>query len=504
MSITSAIRRAAVVNAHGLAYHDGATPVNWRRSAERIAALAGALRDAGVEPGMRVATLAPNTARHFEVLMAAWWCGAVIVPINTRLATEEIRFIIEHSGARVLACGDVDDPAREAAGSRRNPTTVIELDTGRYDRLITTRQVPDAYPDLSSTAAIFYTGGTTGLPKGVELTHANFLFAAMGMQRDLRHDTRTVYLHATPLFHLADFGTGLGVTLAGGTHSFLPSFSPGAFAERLRTDGVTHTGLVPTMLAALLDSPHGDDDALQHVRSITYGAAPISGTLLARLISAFPRARLQQFYGMTETCGACTTLPMDRHIPSEQGEPKLGTAGAPLPGLEVKIVDSALTEVPRGTPGEIIVRGPTVMRGYWRDAARTAETLVGGWLRTGDVGSMDDEGFISIVDRIKDMIISGGENIASSEVERVLYRLPQVAEAAVVGLPDDRWGERVVAVVVPRPGTTLTFDELRAHCTGLLGGFKIPKQLVLQDSLPRNPSGKVLKRVLRDELTKAG
>ncbi|MFF0815174.1 class I adenylate-forming enzyme family protein [Rhodococcus sp. NPDC003318] len=500
MSITAAVRRAASLAGSNPAYRDGDTWVTWQGSVTRISALAAALRERGVQPGSRVATLAGNAPRHLEVLYAIWWAGGVIVPINTRLAVDEIRYMLDHSGTALIVTdgdsrGSGEAAVRAAAG---DPVLVDYDDAALWSEMIATQPIPDAYPAEDATAGIFYTGGTTGTPKGVELTHTNFLFAAMGTHREVRLDSDSVYQHSAPLFHMADFCLGNGVTLAAGTHSFLPKFSPQNFYEGMRADGVTHICLVPTMLASVLDAPTRDEELLSRVRSITYGAAPIATALLERVVATFPNASLQQFYGMTESCGASTVLPPESH---HTGSPQLDSAGRPFLGCEIRVVDGNLDDVPHGTSGEILMRGPNVMRGYWHDPDRTAEVLAdGGWLRSGDIGVLGDDGFLSVVDRLKDMIVTGGENVYSGEVEGALATHPDVAQCAVVGVPDDLWGERVHAVVVLRPGATAAAGELEAHLRERIAGYKVPKSFELERSeLPVTAVGKIRKNVLREE-----
>lgn len=500
MSITAAVRRAALVAGSNAAYRDGDNWVTWRDSVARIASLAAALRDRGVQPGARVATLAGNSPRHLEVLYAIWWAGGVIVPINTRLATDEIRYMLDHSGVTLLVtdgdCREAGEGAvRVAAG---NPVVVDYDNDQEWSEMLATQPMSDTYPAADATAGIFYTGGTTGTPKGVELTHANFLFSAMGTHREIGLDSTSVYQHSAPLFHMADFALGNGLTLAAGTHSFLPKFTPQAFYDGMHADGVNRVCLVPTMLASVLDAPVRDEELLSRVRSITYGAAPIATALLERVVVAFPNASLQQFYGMTESCGASTVLPSESH---HLGSPKLSSAGRPFLGCEIRVVDGDLADVPHGTSGEILMRGPNVMRGYWHDPERTAEVLTdSGWLRSGDIGVLDDDGFLSVVDRLKDMIVTGGENVYSGEVEGALATHPDVAQCAVVGVPDDLWGERVHAVVVLRPGAVADTGVLTTHLRERIAGYKIPKSFELERSeLPVTAVGKIRKNVLREE-----
>ncbi|MES2631379.1 MAG: long-chain fatty acid--CoA ligase [Pseudomonadota bacterium] len=502
MSLTSAVRRAAQVRPQGLAILQGEQRTTWPETASRIARMAGALRTRGVTPGKRVATLALNSPEYFELLMAVWWAGAVLVPLNTRLAADEIAFILDHAQPCLL----VMDEAMSALGLKAAPTSLatVVCDAPGLAQMLGAQPIEDCAPGHGSTAGIFYTGGTTGKPKGVELSHQNFAMAAVNMQRDLAHREDTVYLHASPMFHLADFGIGLGVTLAAGGHSFMPRFTPEAFYERLRRDRITHLQLVPTMLAAVLDAPCRDDALLAGIQRISYGAAPIASSLLERTLAAFPNARIHQFYGMTESCGASVMLPPERHVLAGPLAGKLRAAGQVTAGFELRIADEAGAAVAPGTVGEIQVRGPAVMTGYWNDPQQTAATVVNGWLRSGDGGFLDEDGFVHVVDRLKDMIISGGENIYSAEVESALASHPGVLSCAVVGLPDERWGERVHAVVIARPDANLVVDELDAHCRAHLAGYKVPRSYDFADALPLSGIGKVQKKILREQCVARG
>ncbi|CAB3733854.1 class I adenylate-forming enzyme family protein [Paraburkholderia rhynchosiae] len=498
--LTAAIRRAATIRPDGWAIISDTERTKWKEMPRRIAALASALRAAGLRPGDHVATLALNSPLYFELMFAVWWGGGVLVPLNTRLAFDELRYIVAHSEARFLI---TDDSFRAMAERIRDAIAlqdVIVVDDDRRRDMLSSPQIDDAQVALTSLAGIFYTGGTTGLPKGVELTHLNLAFAASNMQRDMNHASDTVYLHAAPLFHLADFGIGLAVTLAAGSHSFLSHFSTAGFFSRLRTDGVTHLQLVPTMLSMILDAPERDDSLLMQVRTVSYGAAPISQDLLDRLLNSFHNVRIQQFYGMTECSGACTCLSPEWHVKSGSTAGKLSSVGQPTSIFEVRIVDEQYALCKTGAVGEIQIRGPAVMRGYWRDPEKTSDTVKDGWLRTGDAGFMDDQGFLFVVDRMKDMIISGGENIYSAEIENVLSMHPAVHQCAVIGVPDERWGERVHAVVVVNVDCVATPAELESHCRAHIAGYKVPRGYDIRtEPLPLSGVGKVLKKALRDE-----
>ena len=500
MSLTRAVREAAYANPEGIASATLDERVTWKQASGRIASLATELRSRGIEPGDRVAILALNSWRHFEAQLAVWYAGAVLVPINTRLALDEMRHIVSDSGASYLVCDKRFENVGDILVNSCSLQGMLNLDDARHADFVSRRVMQDESGGERELAAIFYTGGTTGRPKGVMLSHLNFATAAAGMQRDLAHSRNTVYLHAAPLFHLADFGIALGVTRAAGSHSFMSSFSPAVFYDRLRYEGVTHLQLVPTMLSSVLDAPERDDSLLANIRSISYGAAPIAEGLLARVLDAFPKSRLVQFYGMTECCGAGVMLPPERHLLTGPTAGKLRSIGQPIEGFEVKIVDEGMTEQPCGSCGEIAMRSDSVMMGYWDSDEATSRTIVDGWLRSGDVGWKDDDGFIYIVDRLKDMIISGGENIYCAEVENAISSHPAVAMIAVIGVPDDKWGERVHAVVVLRPEQEVSAEELDWHCRAHIAGYKVPRSYeIRRDPLPLSGVGKVQKNVLREQ-----
>ncbi|QDJ52342.1 class I adenylate-forming enzyme family protein [Bordetella hinzii] len=501
MIFTSAVRRAASIRPEGAAIVHGGQRRDWRQTERRIAALAGWLREQGLRPGEHVATLALNAPKYYELLLAVWWVGAVLVPINTRLSQAEIAFILRHAGVRMLVADEhFDAVARQVGGAVR----CLSLGEDDYARAIEAPMLAPADTDKEALAGIFYTGGTTGQPKGVALTQLNFAFAALNMQRDLRHDSQTVYLHAPPLFHLADFGIGLGVTLAAGGHSFMDRFSTSLFYERLRDDGVTHLQLAPTMLAMVLDAPERDDALLAGIRSIAYGSAPISQALLRRALAAFPQARIQQFYGMTECCGACAMLPPECHLLADGQPDRLASVGQATSGFELRVVDAQMQVCAPGVAGEIQIKGPAVMRGYWNAPEENRKTLRDGWLCSGDAGYLDDDGYLHVVDRLKDMIISGGENIYCAEVENAIARHPGVAACAVIGVPDALWGEKVHAVVVLREGSEISATEMDAHCRALVGGYKVPRSYdIRQTPLPLSAVGKVQKNVLRAEYLRA-
>jgi acyl-CoA synthetase (AMP-forming)/AMP-acid ligase II len=365
---------------------------------------------------------------------------------------------------------------------------------GYEDLVAASDPTPDAGRGGDDLYGIFYTGGTTGDPKGVMLSHRSCLTSAMGtlVSNDvfLRGG---VMLHAAPMFHLADIASWNIGNLTGSTHVMVPSFTPAAVVQAIEAHGVTDALLVPTMIQMLADSPEAAEGDLSSMRRILYGASPMSESVLARARVALPRATFAQAYGMTELAPVATILPAADH-----DDPSLArSCGRAAVHAEVRVVSPDDEELPRGEVGEIVVRGDHVMAGYWNKPEQSEVALRGGWMHTGDAGYMDERGYVFLVDRIKDMVISGGENVYSVEVENAIAKHPAVAQVAVIGLPDEEWGERVHAAVVLRGGASITLDELRALCRDEIAGYKLPRSLEVLDALPISGAGKVLKRELR-------
>jgi len=476
---------------------------NWSETRERVARLAGALRSLGVATDERVAILSLNSDRYVEYLFAVPWADAVVNPVNTRWSLGEIAYSLLDSDTSVLFVDDAFAPMLPALREQvPGLSTVVHCGDGPlpegamdYERLIAEHQpVTDARRTGEALAGIFYTGGTTGHPKGVMLSHANLMVSAMAAAAAgefLEADGRT--LHAAPMFHLADLFTVLIRNIHGGTHVIVPSFDPATVAAAIEKHQVTDTLLVPTMIQMLIDAPGTDGRDLSSLQRLIYGASPISDALLSRAAVALPGVRFTQAYGMTELAPMATFL-----LPAEHADPVLRrSAGRAGPNVEVRIVDTDDNEVAPGVVGEVVVRGGNVMLGYWNSPAETAEALRGGWMHTGDGGYMDERGYVFLVDRIKDMIVSGGENVYSAEVENALATHPAVAQCAVIGVPDPELGERVHAVVVLRPGVAATQEELRAHCKTLIAGYKTPRTSEIVDAMPISGAGKILKRELR-------
>lgn len=506
MHMTQGLHRAMQQHADRVAIRFGVHTRTYAQFVERVSALAGALQGLGMGPDTRVAMVSLNSDRYLEYQMAVPWGDGVLNPCNVRWSASEIAYSINDSGSTILLVDDAHthliEPLGQACPGLR---AIIHCGDGEapsgtygYESLVSvTRPVPDAMRGGSKLAAILYTGGTTGLPKGVMLSHANFCSSALAIISEGLVPQGSTYLHATPMFHVADIGSALPHWMIGNTHSVIPAFSPEAAVEAVETHRVTHSLLVPTMIQRLLDHPvMSRSPDLRSLRTLVYGASPISEAILERAMSALSGVDFVQFYGMTELILA-TVNPAWTHSVEGRRRGKLRAAGRSTLNMEVRVVDPTGREVSRGTVGEIVVRGPSVMQGYWNKPDQTAAALRDGWMHTGDGAFMDDDGFFFVVDRIKDMIISGGENVYSAEVENTIAQHPAIAACAVIGIPSEKWGEAVHAAVVLKPGMDVTATELIAHTKALIAGYKCPRSVEFRDALPISAAGKILKAELR-------
>jgi long-chain acyl-CoA synthetase len=508
MYLTQALHRAVQQHPERIASIFGTRQRTFAEFADRVARLAGALQRLGMKPGDRVAMLAMNSDRYLEYQMAVPWAGGVLNPCNVRWSVAEIAYSLNDSGSSILI---VDDNFLPLIAQLRTDTPVLRevIHCGdgaapsgahSYEGLIAAASpVPDAVRRGDDLAGIFYTGGTTGFPKGVMLSHTNMMSSGLAMRADGLAQPDGVYLHAAPMFHLADMGVAMPHWIEGNTHAIVAAFNPEAVLDVMARDRVTHVLLVPTMVQMLVDHPAMRQPRdLSALHTIAYGASPMSEAVVDRAMKALPGVGFIQAYGMTELSPLATLNPAWYHTAEGRKAGKLRSAGRASHCTEVKIVDADGREVPRGTVGEVIVRGPNVMQGYWNKPEQTAAALKNGWMHTGDGAYMDEEGFIFIADRLKDMIISGGENIYSAEVENALAQHPAVAACAVIGIPSDQWGESVHAVVVLKPDVKPEASELIDHCKALIAGYKCPRSVDFVAALPLSGAGKVLKTTLRE------
>lgn len=506
MRLTQGIHRAVQLRAAAPALVGDGFAISWREFADRVARLAGVLIDHGIAPGDRVAMLAANSPRYVEFYFATLWAGAVMVPVNTRWAIPEKVHCLNDSGATVLlvdaaAHGDVA-ALREACPALAQ---VIHADAGDpgefgdYEALLASRApVADAERGGADLAALFYTGGTTGRAKGVMLSHDNFMANSMTALVNLGVREHSVHLHVSPLFHVAGGSRVFTTTVAGGTHATIPRFEPELFLDAVQRYRVTVTVVVPAMLNALLDYPHLDRYDLSSLELLTYGASPMPEALLRQTMERLPGIRFLQSYGMTELSPVATMLAPRYHVFEGPDAGRVRSAGQAVYNADVAILDDRDRPLATGAVGEVCVRGPMVMHGYWGQPELTAEALRGGWMHTGDAGYLDEDGFLFLVDRVKDMIVSGGENVYSAAVENVIHQFAGVHECAVIGVPSERWGEAVHAIVVPRGGAEIDRDALLDHCRRSLAGYECPKSIEVRTAaLPRSGAGKVLKTELR-------
>jgi len=471
---------------------------------DRVGRLAAGLRSIGVGQGDRVALLGANSDRYHESLLAVPWADAVVVPINHRWTPAEVGFALHDCAASVLIVDESHLPAVAQIREHTDLPNVVVMSNGdvpagtsSFEQLIAAHPpMADSCRGAGELFGIFYTGGTTGQAKGVMLTHANVIASALGSLATGQFVTPGGrLLHAAPMFHLADLATWAATLIAGGTHVIVPGFTPAAVLTAIEKHRVSDVLLVPTMIQLLVDYPDAGRFAVASLERLIYGGSPMPAALLARARKAFPQSSFVQAYGMTELAPVATLLlPADHEVPE-----LVSSAGRAAPHSQVQIVDPRGDEAPRGIVGEIAVRGDHVMTGYWQRPEQTAAALRDGWMHTGDAGFMDEHGYVFVVDRIKDMIISGDENVYSAEVENVLALHPAVAACAVIGLPDKQWGERVHAVIVPAREAQPTVDDLRAFCRQQLAGYKIPRSVEFVSALPNSSAGKVLKRQLREE-----
>jgi len=516
MHIASLLDRAVRLWPDRIGVVCGDLRLTYAEFGRRVGALAGGLAEAGVRPGDRVAIVHPNCHVFLETYYAATRAGAIAVPINTRLAGREVAAILADSGASALLAhtsqaGVVDaalHEMREWAGtllwSGEGDCGDRDLAQRRYEDLaagpsagyVTRGQGDD------SVAHLYYTSGTTGRPKGVMLTHRNVVSHAWGAIAELHLDDRDTWAHVAPLFHLADAWATFAVTAVGGRHVIVPRFDPAAVLQTFRTEAVTITNLVPTMLNDLVREPQAAAAPYPALRTIMSGGSPIAPELVRRVMETFG-CRYVQTYGMTETSPYLTLSLLKEHLQSAPADEQfryLSRTGRAFITVDLEVVDDLGRPVPRDdeTVGEIRVRGDSVTPGYWNLPEETAAAFDGEWLKTGDLAVIDAEGYVNIVDRKKDMIVTGGENVYSTEVEYALAEHPAVRECAVIGVPDERWGEAVKAIVARAADHGVTGDELIAFCKTRLARYKAPKSVAFVDALPRTGSGKIYKKGLKE------
>lgn len=471
----------------------------WEEFADRVRRCAGMLCELGLRPGDRFGIICRNSFRNAELMHGGYWAGLVPVPVNYRLAPPEIAYILENAECRLVALEEPFAALTAAAELAPWADRVLLMAQTQYEeQLGRAKAAPMHEAAETDDALLVYTGGTTGRAKGVRLTHCNIMLNALQIAFVAKPRADDVFLHVAPMFHSADLLATPWV-MAGAAHLYMPEFCGQAALQAIQEHRVTCSMLTPTMIIMMLQEPDFGSYDLSSLRQVIYGSSPMAAEWIRRSLERLPGVEFIQAYGLTETAPLLTMLEMADHEKAlcSGDHAILKSVGRPLPGVDMRIVDGSDRELPPGEPGEVIVRAPNVAKGYLKRPEATAEAFRRGWFYTGDIGRMDKHGNLYLLDRKKDLIITGGELVYSLEVESALYENPKVQECAVVGIPDDAYGEALLAAIVPAPGEPPTPEELIEHCRGRIGGYKIPHRFVFLDALPKSAVNKVLKHELR-------
>jgi long-chain acyl-CoA synthetase len=483
-----------------IGFVDGAYRGTYAQHLDRVARLCTALRTLGIRQSDRFAVMALNSHSYLELYHAAFLGAGVVNPLNLRLAPIELEYILRDSGTQVCFVDRAFAPAIEQVRAAAGLEHVVLIGDGdvphdhKMEPLLEAAapRIPDE-PEETDPVVLMYTGGTTGVPKGVLIDQRAEMLNLYHLSMAQLIDDTTVWLHQTPMFHAASIGAILAVPL-GGTSVFMPMFDPAKVPLLIEKERVTRTAMVPTMIGMVLNHPEFKSERLASLQSLGYGASPMPEALLERLITLFPDLDLFQGYGMTEGSQLLTVLRPEDH---RTGGALLRSAGRALPGVVLSIQDLAGNLLPSGEVGEVCARSGNYMQSYWKKPEATEDAFRGGWYHTGDAGYLDERGYLYLVDRVKDMIVTGGENVYSMEVENAIASHPAVAQVAVIGIPHDTWGEAVHAIVVLHAGRTTTEEEIIVHARLSVAGYKVPKSVELRaQALPLSGAMKVLKREL--------
>ena len=505
--LTQSIHRNAQIYPKKIATIAGDREQNWKQVKDRVARFGAALTALNVKGGDRVAMLALNSDRYLECFYSIPWAGAIFVPMNIRWSAPENAYSLNDCGAEILIVDDAFAkmiPALKQAGV--NLREIIFIGDGptpdemkNYEELISKHQpVEDVYRTNDDIAAIYYTGGTTGFPKGVMLSHTNIWSSTSSTCGILNITKESKVLHAAPMFHIAASAMTQCAVMVGAVSVTIPMFTPEATVAALEQHKITNVLLVPVMIQMTINAPSFKEADFSHLKYLAYGASPISEALLVQAMEDLPDTQFMQAYGQTELAPIATLLGAEYHTTQGPYAGKLRSAGQAVTCTEVRVVDTEGNEVTTGEIGEIIVKGPNAMVGYWNKPKQTAKTLRNGWVHTGDAGYMDEEGFVFLVDRVKDMIVSGGENVYSAEVENAVMNHPAVDQVVVIGIPSEKWGEQVHAEIILKEGASPTEEEIIKTAHNYIANYKCPRSIQFRTKpFPLSGAGKILKREVR-------
>lgn len=504
ISLPAMMERAARLNPTDIATSYIGRERTWREVRERVACLAAGLTRLGFEPGDRGAILSLNCDRYTESLFGIPWAGLCVVPLNTRWALPENDYALRDCGARALFFDDAfAEQAQQLLGDIDSLTEAVYLGEGEcpswahaYEDLVVKNDpIPASSRANDDMAGIFYTGGTTGFPKGVMQSHRALWASALGGLPEFEMTRSSVYLHVAPMFHMADLAGTMAAVLCAAKNCVLQAFEPGQVLQTISEQRISHLLIVPAMVKMMVNHPEATEADVSSLFRILYGGSPMPAATLEQCLEIWPEVGLVQCYGQTELAPIATILSAQD---SFEGGEKLKSAGRPTPINDIRVLDEDGNDCPTGTSGEIVVRGPHTMMGYWKKPEETAKALRDGWVYTGDAAYFDDQGYLYIVDRVKDMVVTGGENVFTTEVENAVISHDAVQDVAVIGIPHAEWGEAVHAIVLMHAGQSATEDELIAHCRERIAGYKLPKSISFREEpLPLSGAGKVLKTELR-------
>lgn len=504
ISLPQLLERAARLNPQGLGTKCGEREQTYASLENRVARLGAGLQSLQVSEGDRIAILGLNSDRYLESIFGISWGGFCMVPLNTRWALPENEYAVSDSAVSVLLFDDAFVEQAEALlqsvstlshavymGDDACPTWATA-----YEALIADSEaIAASSRGGEDMVGVFYTGGTTGFPKGVMQSHRAMWASAIGSLPDFLMTRESKYLHVAPMFHVADFAGGMGAIMRAAGHVILPGFDPSLVLKTFTDEAISHVLLVPSMVKMIMNQPDAANTDISALECVIYGASPMPSATLELFMQTWPSVGLVQAYGQTELAPVVTTLSAQAH---RQGGELLRSAGQPTPINDVRILDEDGAQQAHGESGEIVVRGPHTMLGYWNKPEETTKALRDGWVYTGDAGFFDDAGYLYIVDRVKDMVVTGGENVFTTEVENAVISHPAVQDVAVIGVPHAEWGEAVHAIVVMQEGQSVSEDELVKHCRERIAGYKLPKSVSFRtEPLPLSGAGKVLKTELR-------